>query len=192
MGIDNIVQMQTFFNGMVIGCFLGAVFDVFKIIRITVNCSKLFVLIQDFIFSLIVGFISIFYIVFFGDGYIRTYIIFAEIIGFLLYNYVISPVVIGFYTLIFSKVKGFFKVISVRIIRPVFLVIIKFKNIVKIPLNKTDEKLKKISKINKFNLKRRRLMLYNLINIHKKSAGVRCNNEKTVKTKHRNKRKDIS
>jgi len=191
MEINNLEQMMSFLNGILLGCCLGAIFDIFRIVRITVNCNKFFILLQDIVFSLIIGFVSMVYIVFNGDGYIRFYIILSEVIGFVIYNYTISKIIIGIYKFILSKVRKVFKVISVKLIRPIVLVLVAvFRQITK-ATGKVDRQFRKIKKISKFNLKCKRFMLYNLIN--KNSIGAIW--KKTKKPKRGNtikKRKDIT
>lgn len=188
MEINNTEQLLTFLNGILIGCYLGAIFDIFRILRITIHCNKVIVIIQDFIFSLIIGFVSMVYIVFYGDGYIRFYIILAEIIGFTIYNYTISKIVINLYSWFLFKVKRIFKVISIKLIRPIVLVFIAlFKQITRC-FNKVDIKFRKIHRINKFNLKYKRLMLYNLFISSGIGVKWKKNEKKLIKKKTKNKK----
>lgn len=164
MEINNLEQIRIFFNASIIGLLIGFILDLFKFLRIAINFKDSFIVIQDFLFFLISGLVSMFYIVFFGDGKIRFYIILAQIIGFLFYHFMISHFILKIYILILNRLQGLFKIISIKIIRPIVFLFVKINCMAKKPVASGERKIKKIIKINKFNLKRHRIMLYNLIN----------------------------
>lgn len=181
MEINNLEQIRIFFNAFIIGILIGFILDLFKFLRITINFKDSLIVIQDFLFFFISGLVSMFYIVFFGDGKIRFYIILAQIIGFLVYHFMISHFILKIYILILNRLRGLFKIISIKIIRPIVFLFVKINFITKKPILSGEKKIKKIIKINKFNLKRHRIMLYNLINKKMVVKSDKLKNKKKFK-----------
>ena len=168
MEVNNLLQMKIFFNAIVLGMSIGLILDCFRIMRITIKFSEILVGIQDFILVVISALFTILYMVSFGDGYLRFYVVFAEIVGFAFYIYLVSPIVLGFYSKIFNEAVKVFKIISVTVFRPFAIIYIKLNRKFSKKEKKVKNYIRSICKNKKKHLQKPSDVLYNLSTGRKK------------------------
>lgn len=134
---------------VIIGLFIGFVFDLFRALRKSIKTSNIFTYIEDIIFWIIVGFIIISTILKFNYGELRLYIFIGMLFGVITYFLVLSNKVVKFTTFIIEFIINIIlkinKILQKLFGKPIKLIII---NLRKLPLKKKKkEKNKNLSKI---------------------------------------------
>lgn len=94
------------------GILIGLLFDVFRIIRRTFKTTDFTTYIQDVIFWIITGIITLAFIFYFNNGEIRFYVFLGIVLGISVYILTISKYVIKISVIIINYIK---KVISTLI-----------------------------------------------------------------------------
>ena len=113
-------QTLVFLYACVLGAALSIVYDIFRLIRITAVMGRAVIAVEDIIFFIIVSFSTFVFILSFTEGVIRFYVIFGELLGFILCHVTLGALIVkllgGFIRLlkriflrIFKAVGGFFK-----------------------------------------------------------------------------------
>ncbi|HPU66586.1 MAG TPA: spore cortex biosynthesis protein YabQ [Clostridiales bacterium] len=165
-GIELAHQTRLFFMAVGIGFFAGAVFDIFRILRLAVNFGKIAVAIQDVIYILFVFALSFAFLLSKNMGEIRMFAVLGELLGFIIYYltfgsfvYSIGGRIIEFLRRLFIKV---FRIISYPFIK-LFGLIRKLCEKIGAALRKTAIKTK-----NKLILRLQRIkaLLYNVFGFY--------------------------
>lgn len=94
------------------GLLIGILFDIFRILRKSFKTSDFVTYIEDIIFWILTGFMTLYFIFSYNNGEIRLYIFLGIAIGILLYMLTISQYIIKFSV----KVITFIKTIISKII----------------------------------------------------------------------------
>ena len=171
-GIELAHQTRLFFMAVGIGFFAGAVFDIFRILRLAVNFGKIAVAIQDVIYILFVFALSFAFLLSKNMGEIRMFAVLGELLGFIIYYltfgsfvYSIGGRIIEFLRRLFIKV---FRIISYPFIK-LFGLIRKLCEKIGAALRKTAIKTK-----NKLILRLQRIkaLLYNVFGFTLRKAAA--------------------
>lgn len=162
MGINNTMQLLSFGGGALVGVLIGMLYDIFRMVRLTISFKKTAVGLQDFLFCLLGGLFTFIYIMYYADGYIRYYVLFGEVLGFFVYMVTLSRVIIGFYKWVLQVIGKILRFIIGKIIAPICKVIANIYRKISKLFQKTASKVKRIGNKSKFNLKGNKILLYNL------------------------------
>ena len=109
----------------VTGIVIGVLFDVFRILRRSFKTADWLTTLQDILFWILAGFITLFSIFKFNNGEIRSYIFIGIALGVLIYMLTLSKYIVKYSVIIIKFIK---KIIS--------YIIIKFiKKIISYPVN---------------------------------------------------------
>ena len=165
-------QTVRFLLSVGLGFVLGLGYEVFRFLRLSFPHGKGVVFIEDILFALLAATATFFFFIRFTDGLFRTYVLFGEGIGFLLYlmtlgsllrrlsRWIIGGItflVLGFYRKVLRPVGKGFRYIAVKCASP---------------FGKAIQKWKKREKASKNRLKKRTPLLYNKKKvIHRKTGG---------------------
>ena len=87
MEIDFYIQSQAFLYSLLFGVGLGMLYGIFKFIRVAFLSTKTAVIIADIIFMLIASVALFLYSLAMLYGYVRIYIVFGALCGFLAYRF---------------------------------------------------------------------------------------------------------
>ncbi len=79
-------QFLVFLFSCLLGAGLGALYDVFRVIRILINPRNIAVFFQDIIYFLASGFITFVFVLMFNSGESRFYIVIGECTGWIIYH----------------------------------------------------------------------------------------------------------
>lgn len=84
--VDMPQQLRTFAYAVGFGFFIGVLYDVFRLIRLLIcgGKNKAF-LISDILFALVAAFLTFLFALTLLNGGIRGYVLFGELLGFLIY-----------------------------------------------------------------------------------------------------------
>ncbi len=158
MQITLLSQVQVFLYATVFGAVLGILYTNFYILRKTFSSNK----IQDFMYDLsyfiVCGFLTFVFIFTFNFGEVRIYILFGELLGFLIYYLTIG----NFIAKIINKIIALIRRINCKIKRKFLLPVYKIfvKSTSKLNSN-VYAKTKKLNSL-KINLKNKLMLVYNL------------------------------
>ena len=103
------------------GFIIGALFDVFRILRKSFKTSDFITYLEDILFWVLTGFLIIYNIWYFNDGEIRLFMFLGLIMGILIYLLLLSKFFIILMTFIIDIIKKILKILQVP-----FKPIIKF------------------------------------------------------------------
>ena len=147
-------QAYTFMLFIINGISIGILFDIFRITRKTFKTCDFITYIQDTIFWILSGILTLYFIFIFNNGEIRLYIFLGIILGIVLYMLSISKYFIKINTFILEKIKKVVeiillpirKILRILLFRPISFIFINFNKIFKhiftkklIKLPKTEE-----------------------------------------------------
>lgn len=113
-------QLKSFALFILNGILISIIFDFFRALRIAFKTSDIITYIEDIIFWIISGILSIFFIFIFSQGEIRNYTIMGIIIGIILYILLLSHFILIF----LSRILTYMKNITLFIFKP-FIYILK-------------------------------------------------------------------
>lgn len=103
------------------GFIIGALFDVFRILRKSFKTSDFITYLEDILFWVLTGFLIIYNIWYFNDGEIRLFMFLGLIMGILIYLLLLSKFFIILMTFIIDIIKKMLQILQVP-----FKPIIKF------------------------------------------------------------------
>lgn len=151
-------QTRLFLLSIGFGFLLGILYDVFRTVRLVISDSKGFVIFMDLLYFTFCTFLNFCYLLTLDYGKIRFYIVFAELLGWLIYYFSFGAIAVRVSRFISGLIKRFFRLLTkpikfiLRKIKPAYIKVIKF-------LKKI---FRKSNKKAKFSLQKRRGIVYNL------------------------------
>ena len=124
MEIDFYIQSQAFLYSLLFGVGLGMLYGIFKFIRVAFLSTKTAVIIADIIFMLIASVALFLYSLAMLYGYVRIYIVFGALCGFLAYRFSLGKLISRIYcpiinaiNVIIQKIKTKFKKITKKLLK---------------------------------------------------------------------------
>lgn len=171
MGITLSGQSGLLLAAALLGFVLGAVYDIFRIIRVAARAGRAAVFLLDIIYWLICAAATFAFLLLQNNGKLRAVALIAEVAGAALYYYTIGAIVIKSYTAADAAVKRRVRAMAGAVAQPVS----RFSRIVGSEIAKNGRAagsfVKKESKLLKIRLKVHKKMMYNLIRSTKKSEN---------------------
>ena len=79
--------MSRFFYSLGFGFLLGILYDVFRIVRLAVSNAKPFVAVMDFLYFVVCGILSFFFVLVTDEGNLRIYTVLGEALGWMIYYF---------------------------------------------------------------------------------------------------------
>ncbi len=164
-----------------LGFIIGIIYDIFRIIRLSISRGRAAVFVQDILFFIIFSAVTFVFCLTLNNGKIRLFIVLSEILGFLIYYISFGAFVIRVSGKIIYYIKKFFTLMAKVISAPILFfhrIILKiFKKISKIIVKRGKKTGKKL----KYLLQRNTILLYNVHNKlslkRKKQSGVRLDED---------------
>ncbi len=89
-------QAYIFLYSVLIGMFIGFIYDIFRIKRRVIKTGVFFVYIEDLLFWIIIAIFIFIHVYYFNDGEFRCYILTGAIIGVIIYMLLLSKIVVKF------------------------------------------------------------------------------------------------
>lgn len=144
-------QAILFLVFIIIGIIIGFLFDIFRILRKTFNTPDVITYVEDIIFWILTGIITLYAIFYFNNGEIRLFMFLAIILGCIIYMILLSKYIVNIsvkvLNFILKIIKKFIKIATMPIIfiityfkkiffKPFSFIIINFKKIFKNLINK--------------------------------------------------------
>lgn len=143
MGISISEQALEFLAACLLGALLGALYDVFRIIRVAFPHGRIITIIEDILFWILSAGITFLFLLLFTEAQIRLYIMIGEILGFIVYYFSAGCLVMKFSKWMVAQIKRLLGLLYRVLIAPfVRLFRFVFKKI-KEHLPRFDKKTKK-------------------------------------------------
>ncbi len=152
-------QTQIFLLSIGFGFLLGILYDFFRTVRLIISESKGFVLFMDLLYFLVCTFLNFCYILTVDYGKIRFYVIFAEILGWLIYYFSFGAIAIRISRFVSKSIRSF----AGLLFKPINAVLKKMKSLYYKIFGFNKKIIRKFAKKTKFNLQKRQGIVYNLI-----------------------------
>ena len=157
-------QAYLFLMFIINGILLGIIFDIFRVLRKSFKTSDIITYIEDIIFWIISGIITLYFIFYLNNGEVRLYIFIGIILGSLFYMLTISKyfvkisvcivlaiktIIDKIWTIVNFPFKILFKIIRKVFFKPISFISINLKKVKNakncINFGKKDKKSKKIT-----------------------------------------------
>lgn len=172
MGITISGQTGLLLSSFLLGVVLGAVFDIFRVIRISARSGRVAVFVQDVIFWLICAASTFVFFLLMNKGKLRFLMLLTEFLGAALYYNSIGIIVTRKVKQYDASIKRHTKAAVRLAAKPVM----KYGGKAAAQISKSERKtgsfLKKQSKVLNLRLKVHRTMMYNLIRSAKKPKNI--------------------
>jgi len=155
-------QTKGFLFSIGFGVIIGVLYDLLRVIRLTLTKKRFFILIFDIVFVLTAAVLSFLFFLTVAYGEVRLYIIFGELLGFLIYYFSFGVVAVRFCEKTADKIKhilkSVFRILSAPFVKIYELALGKLK----IFGNFLYKLSKKSAVIANYHLKKYKALLYNL------------------------------
>ncbi|MBR5246936.1 MAG: spore cortex biosynthesis protein YabQ [Clostridia bacterium] len=147
-------QTKGFLFSLGFGFLMGAVYDIFRIVRIGISRGKKLQIVLDILYCILLAFLTFIFFITINEGEIRIYLLLGEAVGFMAYGLSLGVIVIAFAETFIGWIKAGFKLIF----KPIRKLLWKIKQF----LNKGNKRNKKLKNKWKILLKPNKHLLYNL------------------------------
>ncbi len=98
-------EAYLFFMFIINGILIGFLFDIFRILRKSFQTSDIITYVEDVLFWILTGILTLYFIFYFNNGEIRLYIFLGILLGILLYMITISSYIIKFFVYVINTIK---------------------------------------------------------------------------------------
>ena len=161
-------QCQIFLFSILLGALLSLLFDVFRLLRLILPEQEWRIAIEDVAYCLLCAILTLYFALEWEQGRIRSYLLLGELLGWILCHFTLGEL---FYTVekyVVVRMKKGFRWFRKQILRPIYKLLHGIWSFIA-EIGKFVKKIcKKLSLQLKFFLKRRGLLLYNLIKSEKR------------------------
>ncbi len=160
-------QTKNFLFSLGFGVLIGVLYDILRVIRMSISSSKKALYVTDFIFVFVSSVATFLFCLTVTDGQLRFYVLFGEALGFLIYYFSFGIIAVKFSTKTVEKIKSFFKKFFRFVSAPFRKIFARVSGFVKKAASKSRKSLKKSAKNAKILLQSDKALLYNLsVNMH--------------------------
>lgn len=147
-------ELLIFGCSCLLGVFFGAVYNVLRVVRAFFKHNKIIIFIEDFLYMLFVGLCFFVFSMELVRGQLRFFVVFGNVVGFMMFHYTAGNVVVFFARRISSFIKNWiflpvFKVFVEPLLRCFSKIFTKTKRV----FVQKSKRLKKIEKSRKNLLK---------------------------------------
>ena len=173
-------ETQLFLYSLLVGGGLSVLYDLLRVLRLQVRHRPLAVTLEDVAYFLVCAAVTLGFVLKDNSGQVRGYILVGELIGWLVWHLSIGSVMVCAASAVASAVWSVCRMLLFPAYC-VYRVVLGFIAMIRTMVKKI---LKKIMQKKKYNLQRKRIMLYNLCNRFKdirKSGGDTDGSQKEEK-----------
>lgn len=155
-------QTWMFLLSIALGAALGVCYDVFRIVRIAVPNPPAVIVAEDLAYAVICTVATFLFFLTIDCGQIRLFVLFGEVIGFVLYYCTIGVLVLGVSRRIIGVVHFVCGVVWRVLLRPVWVVLEKISGVLIGFIQNIAKCIKTTAKNSRIHLKKHSGLLYNL------------------------------
>ena len=94
--ISNIAQISTFFYSLCLGVMFCILYDFFRALRMAIKFSDIVIFFQDIVYFFVISVITFVFLLSLTNGEIRGFVIFGILIGFLVFYFTFSKMLLKF------------------------------------------------------------------------------------------------
>ena len=153
-------QTRLFLLSLGFGFFAGAVYDIFRAVRICFGSKKWAYRITYILYLITLGFLSFLFFLCFNEGEIRFFALFGEALGFIVYFFTVGFTFAIYFEKFFNLIKKAFTAFLMTLTLPFRKIWKKLCDFLK----KHKKLPKKSENKSKYPLKVNKCLLYNLFN----------------------------
>ncbi len=164
-------QTKGFLFSLGFGFIMGAIYDVFRLVRISISRGRKTQIIFDVTYFILLAFLTFIFFITINEGEIRIYLLLGEAIGFAVYCLSLGTIVFAFGEKWIEKIQSFLFLLF----SPLKKMLIKIRCF----LVKRTQSGKKPENKSKIHLKLNKHLLYNL-SVKKQKPAKKNFNEKDV------------
>ena len=117
LGLTIAEQSLVFLYAILLGTLLGAIYDLFRIIRISFGGKVVAVFIEDIIFSIAALVLTFVFVIAFNNGELRFFILIGEFLGFTVYYFTVGKLTMLISKAIIKVIKRLFFLISFQFVK---------------------------------------------------------------------------
>lgn len=155
-------QTKGFLLALGMGFILGVLYDILRIIRISISRGKVGVIICDVVFCALACFCTFLFCLTVNEGEIRLYLVLGEVAGFFTYYFSLGAIIFACSEKIIDFIKKLFRSVFGVILFPFKWVFGIIRKVINKLLEKSRKNGKKLKNKSNFLLKVNKLLLYNL------------------------------
>ena len=161
-------QCQTFLYALLLGAALSLLYDVFRFLRLILPEQNWRIALEDIIYCLLCAFFTVYFALEWEQGRLRSYLLLGEFLGWILCHFTLGQLLYDAAKRIIFCIERLFHWIWKHFLRPIAKLLQGFLSFFAGIGKFVEKNCKKLSLQLKFFLKRRGLLLYNLIKLEKR------------------------
>ena len=161
-GLSITTQAKNFLLSLGLGFIMGIVYDLFRIIRLSISERKISIIIFDLLYCIFLCFTTFIFLITVNEGQVRFYLLLGEGVGFAIYYFSLGVIIFSFSQKTIYFIKLCFRKIFSVLFLPFKWVFTRLKRVCDKILKKGRKRTKNIKNKSKFLLKVNRHLLYNL------------------------------
>ncbi|MDD2956064.1 MAG: spore cortex biosynthesis protein YabQ [Oscillospiraceae bacterium] len=157
-------QTLIFLQSLLLGAALGALYDIFRVLRLAAPAPPALVCAQDLLYSLLCALATFWFMMQSVYGQVRFFVLIGEAIGGAVYHVTVGAAVVKAAQAVFSAVERALRLLCRAILAPLYRQFCRIGGKIKAPLIFLRQKTGKFARILKIRLKRQSPLLYNQSN----------------------------
>lgn len=111
-GLSITEQALAFLYSLLLGALLCAIYDVFRMLRISFGGKAIAVFIEDIIFSIVALVLTFVFVIAFNNGELRFFILIGELFGFTAYYFTVGKLTMFFSKSVIKVIKKLLFILS--------------------------------------------------------------------------------
>ncbi|MBR5320257.1 MAG: spore cortex biosynthesis protein YabQ [Clostridia bacterium] len=161
-GLSLATQTKNFLLSLGFGFIMGILYDLFRIVKISISKGKLATIISDILYCIFLCFALFLFCLTVNEGEIRLYLLLGSMAGFFVYYFSLGVIIFSFSEKIIAFIKAIIKSVFNIISYPFRFIFGKMRKIFNNLWAKSRKNTKNIKNKSKFLLKVNKRLLYNL------------------------------
>ena len=161
-GLSLATQTKNFLLSLGFGFIMGILYDLFRIVKISISKGKLATIISDILYCIFLCFALFLFCLTVNEGEIRLYLLLGSMAGFFVYYFSLGVIIFSFSEKIIAFIKAIIKSVFNIISYPFRFIFGKMRKIFNNLWVKSRKNTKNIKNKSKFLLKVNKRLLYNL------------------------------
>lgn len=102
-------QTVYFLFSLIFGVLLSTLYDIVKVLRLNYCVRMWQIIVLDLLYMFVCAILTVLFAMPFNNGYVRYFVLFGEIIGFVVYRFTLGEIVLKIYLTILRLLSAVFK-----------------------------------------------------------------------------------
>lgn len=155
-------QCQTFLLALAVGGGLSLCYDFFRFLRLLLPEQKLLIALEDLLYCLLCGIVTMKYALWASQGKLRAYLLLGEFLGWVICHFTLGQLLFAAFQKMTPILFAVLRFIYGCTLYPIYKILKKIWMFLTAVRNKMAKLCKKVSIRCNFFLKQRAILLYNL------------------------------